>query len=166
MADEELLASASSSLDDLKFDNIIGALEDIVMDEGFQDLQDRFMEKYYQEFEDTEENKLIYMDIFKEYTEMLENHMEKQLCEKIPGFSMDEFQKCLLSRKDQIDLEIFDMLQTLTDFLEFKQMFLDYGAMKDGKMIDFSPAIMVMPLSNTCAGLQNEQIVDITDNFS
>ncbi len=25
------------------------------------------MEKYYKEFEDTEENKLIYMDIFKEY---------------------------------------------------------------------------------------------------
>ena len=28
------------------------------------------MEKYYQEFEDTEENKLIYMDIFKEYVSL------------------------------------------------------------------------------------------------
>eukprot|EP00794_Sanderia_malayensis_P019743 gene19743-21681_t len=43
------------------------------------------------------------------------------------------------SRKDQMDLEIFDMLQTLTDFLEFKQMFLDYKATKEGKAVDFSP---------------------------
>ena len=28
------------------------------------------MEKYYNEFEDTEENKLVYMDIFKEYVSM------------------------------------------------------------------------------------------------
>ena len=38
---------------------------------------------------------------------------------------------CLLfcrSKRDQIDLEIFEMLQTLTDFLEFKQMFLNYKA--------------------------------------
>ena len=32
------------------------------------------------------------------------------------------------SKRDQIDLEIFEMLQTLTDFLEFKQMFLNYKA--------------------------------------
>ena len=37
------------------------------LDDDFQDLQDNFMEKYFNEFEDTEENKLIYMDIFKEY---------------------------------------------------------------------------------------------------
>ena len=29
------------------------------------------MEKYYNEFEDTEENKLVYMDIFKEYVSTL-----------------------------------------------------------------------------------------------
>ena len=39
-------------------------------DDDFQDLQDNFMEKYYNEFEDTEENKLIYMDIFKDYVSM------------------------------------------------------------------------------------------------
>lgn len=36
-------------------------------DPQFQDLQKTFMEKYWNEFDDNEENKLVYMDIFKEY---------------------------------------------------------------------------------------------------
>ena len=32
------------------------------------------------------------------------------------------------SRKDEIGEEIFDMLLSFTDFLAFKQMFLDYKA--------------------------------------
>ena len=30
------------------------------------------------------------------------------------------------SRKDEIDLEIFDMLISFTDFLSFKEMFISY----------------------------------------
>lgn len=36
-------------------------------DPQFQELQKSFMEKYWNEFDDNEENKLVYMDIFKEY---------------------------------------------------------------------------------------------------
>eukprot|EP00794_Sanderia_malayensis_P018556 gene18556-20423_t len=165
MADEEMIVSGSSTQADEKFDNTIGALEDILLDDKFQDLQDSFMDQYYKEFEDTEENKLIYMDIFKEYTEMLEKYIEEKLCKAIDGFSMEQFQSSLESRKDQMDLEIFDMLQTLTDFLEFKQMFLDYKATKEGKAVDFSPGIVVMPLVGV-SEQQSEQIIDITDQFS
>ena len=38
-----------------------------VSEERFQTMQHDFKEKYYHHFTDDEENKLIYMDIFKEY---------------------------------------------------------------------------------------------------
>ncbi|XP_065064481.1 ADP-ribosylation factor-like protein 2-binding protein [Rhopilema esculentum] len=166
MAEEEILAVGRSNAADEKFDHTVGALEDIVMDDGFQDLQDTFMEKYYQEFEDTEENKLVYMDIFKEYTDMLEQHIEQHLTEKIPSFSMDEFQKNIMSRRDQIDLEIFDMLQTMSDFLEFKQMFLNYKAMKEGKMVDLSQGIVVKHFeSSDDTDINMDSNIDITTQF-
>ena len=38
-----------------------------ILEERFQTIQHDFKEKYYHHFTDEEENKLIYMDIFKEY---------------------------------------------------------------------------------------------------
>jgi hypothetical protein len=42
-----------------------------VTEQNFQELQKCFMEKHWHEFEDKEENKLCYMDIFKEYVRIL-----------------------------------------------------------------------------------------------
>lgn len=39
----------------------------LLSDPQFQELQKSFMEKYWNEFDDSEENKLVYMEIFKEY---------------------------------------------------------------------------------------------------
>ncbi|XP_053843358.1 ADP-ribosylation factor-like protein 2-binding protein isoform X3 [Vidua macroura] len=50
-----------------EFDAVVGYLEDIIMDDDFQLIQRNFLEKHYQEFDDSEENKLIYTDIFNEY---------------------------------------------------------------------------------------------------
>lgn len=167
MSEEEVIAFGRSNASDEKFDLTVGALEDIVMDDDFQDLQDNFMEKYYNEFEETEENKLSYMDIFKEYTDMLEHHIDEKLKEKVVNFSMDEFQKSLISRKDQIDFDIFEMLQTMTDFLEFKQMFLNYKAMKEGRTVDLSQGIVVTNFSGAeDEGFANANIIDITSHFS
>lgn len=48
-----------------QFDEIIGCIEDIVIEQQFQDLQESFLEANYEHFEvGTEENKLIYMEIF------------------------------------------------------------------------------------------------------
>ena len=86
------------------------------------------MEKHYHHFEDVEENKFIYTDIFKEYTELIEKHLEAELKLRVPGFVMEQFMKSLESHKDEIGEEIFDMLLSFSDFLTFKQMFLDYKA--------------------------------------
>ncbi|XP_077993526.1 ADP-ribosylation factor-like protein 2-binding protein isoform X2 [Glandiceps talaboti] len=142
---EEELATSSSSISDTKFDITVGHIEDIIMDDEFQDLQTDFMDKYYEEFEDTEENKFIYTDIFKEYTELIEKYLEDQLTQRMEGFSMSEFTKQLVNRKDELNGEIFEMLLTFSDFIAFKEMFIDYKEEKEGRTVDFSAGIVITP---------------------
>lgn len=49
------------------------------------------MDKYCDVFEDTDENKLIYMEIFQEYTQIIEDYIEKKLNERMGSFDMDKF---------------------------------------------------------------------------
>ncbi|KAJ8281189.1 hypothetical protein GJAV_G00064520 [Gymnothorax javanicus] len=150
MADlsEEFFAVSNSSEADGAFDTVIGNIEDIIMEERFQNLQQGFMEKYYLEFEDTEENKLSYMPIFQEYIELLESDIEQQLMERIPGFSMSSFIRSLQQHKDEVSGDIFDMLLTFTDFLAFKEMFLDYRAEREGRGLDLSAGLVVKSLNS------------------
>ncbi|XP_069674963.1 ADP-ribosylation factor-like protein 2-binding protein [Periplaneta americana] len=140
--DLEIITSQSSA-DDSFFDLIIGHIEDILMEDNFQELQKSFMEKYWHEFDDDEENKLCYMDIFKEYTDVIERHIETHLMTKIPNFSMDEFIEHLQTRKNELDGEVFEILFTFSDFLAFKEMFLDYKAVKNGTVEDLSKDICI-----------------------
>ncbi|GFG33288.1 hypothetical protein Cfor_01792 [Coptotermes formosanus] len=141
--DDLEILSTQASADDVFFDSVIGHIEDVFMEENFQELQKCFMEKYWHEFEDREENKLCYMDIFKEYTEVIEKHIATHLLKKIPHFSMDRFIEQLQTRKDELDGEVFDMLFTFSDFTAFKEMFLDYKAVKDGRVEDLSKGICI-----------------------
>ncbi|XP_005997250.1 ADP-ribosylation factor-like protein 2-binding protein [Latimeria chalumnae] len=147
--EEDDYGVALSSNADTEFDRIIGHIEDIIMDDRFQWLQRTFMDKYYLEFEDTEENKLSYTSIFSEYIDLLEKYIEQQLLERIPGFSMGAFTTSLQQHKDEIAGDIFDMLLTFTDFIAFKEMFLDYRAEKEGRSLDLSSGLVVTSLSKS-----------------
>ncbi|XP_028814317.1 ADP-ribosylation factor-like protein 2-binding protein [Denticeps clupeoides] len=147
--DEEDFGVSKSSDADAEFDAVVGNIEDIIMEDDFQQLQQSFMEKYYQEFEDTEENKLIYTAIFNEYIELLEKYLEQQLLERIPGFSMSAFIQSLQQHKEEVSGDIFDMLLTFTDFMAFKEMFIDYRAEKEGRGLDFSSDLVVKCLSSS-----------------
>ncbi|KAL8194708.1 UNVERIFIED_CONTAM: ADP-ribosylation factor-like protein 2-binding protein [Gekko kuhli] len=126
--EEENFGESISSPSDAEFDAVVGYLEDIIMDQDFQLIQRNFMDKYYKEFDDTEENKLIYTPIFNEYICLVEKYIEEKLLDRIPGFNMSAFTLSLQQHKDEIAGDIFDMLLTFTDFLAFKEMFLDYRA--------------------------------------
>ncbi|XP_076803313.1 ADP-ribosylation factor-like protein 2-binding protein [Clavelina lepadiformis] len=126
-----------------RFDVIIGTIEDIIMSEEFQIIQRSFMDKYYLQFEDTEENKFIYTDIFQEYGAIIERYLEEQLRLRIPEFSMSKFASSLQAHKDEITDEIFDMFITFTDFIAFKEMFLDYRAEKEGRNVDLMQGLVV-----------------------
>uniref|UniRef100_A0A8V1A989 ADP-ribosylation factor-like protein 2-binding protein n=1 Tax=Gallus gallus TaxID=9031 RepID=A0A8V1A989_CHICK len=129
-SEEENFGVAVSSPSDAEFDAVVGYLEDIIMDDDFQSIQRTFMEKHYQEFDDSEENKLIYTSIFNEYISLIEKYIEEKLLDRIPGFNMTAFTMSLQQHKDEMAGDIFDMLLTFTDFLAFKEMFLDYRAVR------------------------------------
>ncbi|XP_034391095.1 ADP-ribosylation factor-like protein 2-binding protein isoform X2 [Cyclopterus lumpus] len=143
---EEHFAISSSSAADAAFDGIIGCIEDIIMEEEFQQLQQSFMEKHYLEFEDSDENKLSYTPIFDKYVDLLEKHLEQQLMERIPAFNMNTFIKRLMQHKEEVPGDIFDMLLTFTDFMAFKEMFLEYRADKEGQGLDLSQGLVVTSL--------------------
>ncbi|XP_052816391.1 ADP-ribosylation factor-like protein 2-binding protein isoform X2 [Mya arenaria] len=144
--EEEDLATSSSSITDTKFDLVIGNIEDIIMEEEFQTMQHDFLEKYYNEFDDSEENKFIYTDIHKEYVSLVEHYLEEELGKRLPDFCMSEFSRQIMERKDELDGEIFEMLHTFTDFMSFKEMFLDFKAEKEGRTVDLSVGITVTNL--------------------
>ncbi|XP_041854187.1 ADP-ribosylation factor-like protein 2-binding protein isoform X2 [Melanotaenia boesemani] len=139
-----------SSAADSAFDAVVGCIEDIIMEEEFHQLQLGFMERHYLDFDNSDENKLNYTLIFKEYVNLLENHLEQQLMERISGFSMNTFIEQLMQHKDEVSGDIFDILLTFTDFMAFKDMFLEYRAAKEGRGVDLSDAVVVTSL--TAAG--------------
>ncbi|KAK6178164.1 hypothetical protein SNE40_012976 [Patella caerulea] len=145
---EELFTeNSNSNVVDTQFDIIIGYIEDIIMEEKFQTLQNSFLERFYKEFEETEENKFIYTDIHKEYVNVLEKCLEDELSMRVPDFSMIEFTKQIIERKSELDGEIFEILLTFSDFVAFKDMFLDYRAAKEGKTVDLSTGLTITSYS-------------------
>lgn len=147
--DEENLAISSSSAAEADFDAVVGCIEDIIMEDEFQQLQQSFMEKYYSQFDDSDENKLTYTPIFNEYVNLLEKHLEQQLTERIPDFDMNTFIQLLMKNKEEVPADIFDMLLSFTDFMAFKEMFLDYKAEKEGRGLDLSEGLVVTSLASS-----------------
>lgn len=56
---------------------IVGVLQEIIMDENFERLQKKFANEHCMHFEATEENKLIYTDIFKKYHDTIEVYINQ-----------------------------------------------------------------------------------------
>ncbi|XP_053982481.1 ADP-ribosylation factor-like protein 2-binding protein isoform X2 [Hylaeus anthracinus] len=140
---------SSKNGEDNLFDEIIGHIEDILLEEEFNTIQKKFLDMYWNVFEPIEENKLIYTDIFNEYHKAVENYIVNYLQKVIPHFNINKFLQ-LLSRQTELEGEVFEVLSTFTDFVAFKEMFLDYRAVKEGKVQDLSSGISV-----TCLKVYN-----------
>ena len=120
------------------------------------------MNKNYEEFEEKEENKLSYMNIFKEYTKTIESYIEKvnligriknlfqNLSKRLPQYKVEDFFKLLKSRRNDIDEMLLDMLLSFTDFNLFKEMMLDYKNSKSENNVfsGFSLSIEKADLKN------------------
>jgi ADP-ribosylation factor 2-binding protein len=76
--------------DDYKFDAFIEKLQEIVIEDEFENMQENFFTKYCNEFEEDEENKLIYMDIFKKYTKLTESYIEDVRIIRLKSFSFND----------------------------------------------------------------------------
>ena len=120
-----MFAEDVGSAEDREFDRIVGVLEEVLMEGEILEIQKNFCEKYCGTFEDTDENKLEYMDIFKQYTDIVERSLEMKLQERMPDFKMSMFESLLKSREEgEMNADIFDILLSFGDFNEFKQYML------------------------------------------
>jgi ADP-ribosylation factor 2-binding protein len=113
-------------LQDNEFDMAVGAIEDILMDGEFVGIQTAFCERHCAIFTDDEENKLEYMPLFVEYTELIESVLQRMLTERLSGFNMRKFEEDIAARKDEVSGEIFDLLLSMGDFTEFKDLMLSH----------------------------------------
>lgn len=126
---EEIFADGNSnSKEDNEFDDMVALVEEVIFSEEFQNLQDNFFKKHCTVFEDTEENKLEYTPIFKEYTKIMERTLESQLKKQSKNiFNMKKFENMVADRMDELQgIEVFDTLLSFTDFEEFKIQILGY----------------------------------------
>ncbi|XP_003707756.1 ADP-ribosylation factor-like protein 2-binding protein [Megachile rotundata] len=140
------IEQSSKNAEDKFFDEIIGHIEDILLEDEFYAIRNKFLDTYWEVFEPIEENKLIYTDIFDEYTKALESYIVNYLQKIIPHFNINTLLKYLNNRQKELDGEVFEVLSTFTDFVAFKEMFLDYRAVKEGKVEDLSSGISVTSL--------------------
>ena len=82
----------------------MGTLQEILLDDKFEKLQRTFCQEHCMHFDATEENKLIYTDLFKRYQETVEAFITQRLKEELPdSFAMEAFLKEVTQRKDEID---------------------------------------------------------------
>ncbi|KAG2768212.1 hypothetical protein JG687_00000559 [Phytophthora cactorum] len=109
-----------------KFDEMIGVLQDLLIDPEFVDMQSEFCRINCEIFDNVSENKLIYMDIFQQYTDLIETFIERRLHEKLEYFSMEELCNQIQEHEDEIPLDVSDVLLSSSDFEEFKSLMLSF----------------------------------------
>ena len=85
------MESSNQNEGDDRFDTIVGFLQDILLDPKFEQMCKDFSHKYCMEFEATEENKLCYTSIFKEYQETIEKYLMDTLKSDCPDFDEEYF---------------------------------------------------------------------------
>lgn len=112
-------------------------------------------------FENTEENKLIYMEIFNNYKEVIETYIEERLGEMIEGFNMDEYAELLPDRKDEIDDQLLELLISFSDFSTFKELMISYRKM----VIAITPKHKSAKAAALEKELLEQQNIDVPDGL-
>ena len=116
-----------------EFEMLVAQLEAVMMDPAFNERVGDFMRAHCAEFDEGEENKLCYMQLFEQYTSMLETYIEAELGALAgPDFDMRAFCATLGSRTDAVASLDLDTLGAFGDFEAFKGMML---ACKRGEML-------------------------------
>eukprot|EP00644_Phytophthora_capsici_P008560 jgi/Phyca11/546149/estExt2_Genewise1Plus.C_PHYCAscaffold_200184 len=126
--DEEVYGDdvGDENTEESKFDKMIGVLQDLLMDPEFVDMQRDFCRNNCEIFDNVSENKLVYMDIFQQYTDLIETFIERRLHEKLECFSMQELCNQIQEHEDEIPPDVIDVLLSSSDFEEFKNLMLSF----------------------------------------
>ena len=113
---------------------IFQELRTIIYDKEFELAQRAFMEKNYDQFEDTEENKLIYTQIYEQFVSLLENIIIVKLELKFKSEDIDDFYTTFVDNMKQYEAEdavTVNSLFSFIDFEKFKESILLYKKDRD-----------------------------------
>ena len=117
-----------------KSDAIFQELRIIIQDKEFELAQRAFMEKNYDQFEDTEENKLIYTQIYEQFVSLLENIIVVKLEQKFQSDDVDNFYATFvenIAKYEAEDAVTVNSLFSFIDFNKFKESILLYKKDRD-----------------------------------
>lgn len=103
-------------------------------------------------FEESAENKLEYTPLFQQYTKMVEDYIESKIKGAFPDLTMPRVESMLASKKgacsnftggaivplmsrllflDELSGDVFDVMSSLGDFHEFKELMLSQKRAKN-----------------------------------
>ena len=87
------------------------------------------------EFDDTDENKLVYTELFESYTERIEAFLADALAARLgPGFAMERLLEVVRRRgEDELAGDVWDLLLSLSDFNECKALMLAHKTEREGR---------------------------------
>ncbi|KAK1929507.1 ADP-ribosylation factor-like protein 2-binding protein [Phytophthora citrophthora] len=156
--DEEVYGDdvGDENTDETKLDEMIGVLQDILIDPEFVNMQSDFCRNNCEFttgfgcltcpfglcteiFDNVSENKLIYMDIFQQYTDLIGTqrrgiavspsdvaylYLQRRLLSDC--FSMEELCNQIQEHEDEIPPDVIDVLMSSSDFEEFKILMLSF----------------------------------------
>ena len=117
-----------------KSDAIFKELTGIILDKDFDKAQQSFFEKNYDQFEDTEENKLIYTQIYESFVELLEQLIVVKLEVNFTSDEIDNFYASFVEnmpKYEEQDPVAVNSLFSFIDFDKFKKSILIYKADRD-----------------------------------
>ncbi|MEW5303893.1 MAG: hypothetical protein WDW36_006544 [Sanguina aurantia] len=118
-----------------RFDEVVGCLAEVLMDSDFVAVKDAFCRGNCSHFESSGENKLIYTQLFDQYSHLLETEINARLLRILPTFSMPHFLALLTTRHEQLDPEMSDLLESMADFEEFKGVMVSHRAEADAAAV-------------------------------
>ncbi|KAK8379296.1 hypothetical protein O3P69_019282 [Scylla paramamosain] len=144
----EVLAADTSQLS-LHLDTLIGHIEDIILGDEFFKLREGFLHDHCQLFEDQEENKLEYMEVYQEYLQVIEGHLESELERRAPELQISTLLQTLSSSSSSssgCEGEVFELLLTLSDFSAFKRDMLEMKKSEENDTTQLTDLLQVTSL--------------------
>eukprot|EP00162_Nutomonas_longa_P010372 comp19879_c0_seq1/m.38591 comp19879_c0_seq1/g.38591 ORF comp19879_c0_seq1/g.38591 comp19879_c0_seq1/m.38591 type:complete len:295 (-) comp19879_c0_seq1:203-1087(-) len=152
--EEDEFCISNGVVEDAQFDKIVGALEDMLVDPDFTASHNSFLRENCEVFEDSEENKLSYTKIFKEYQDLIEGLVEGRLVLLFSDFDMKSFLSVLEERHEEVVSDVFDIFAQFADFESFKQLMIDTKKMHS--FASSSSSSVTMLTSSTTSSILTE----------
>ncbi|VDO92618.1 unnamed protein product [Soboliphyme baturini] len=121
----EAVTESPESTSVCEYDAAIDVLEQALFSEQFQGFQQRYFDTHCDCFSDCEENKLCYMEIFQDYVNQVEEFIDEKLRQSIKAFDMNRFAMWLENHRQEVQGDLPEIVDCLTDFVCFKTAMLE-----------------------------------------